>query len=80
MTQVPLILVHKALRTVPRHSPSGGPVTQHSPPPWLGKLLITYVFEIGHSSCRLGGTGSGCEPYAHLLFGTIVRPVENVAK
>ena len=25
MTQVPLILVHEPLRTVPRHSPSGGP-------------------------------------------------------
>ena len=33
MTQVPLILVHEAWRTVPRHSPSGGPMTRHGPPP-----------------------------------------------
>ena len=33
MTQVPLILVHEALCTVPRHSPGGGPVTTQPKPP-----------------------------------------------
>ena len=57
MTQVPLILVHEALRNVPRHSPSGGPVTRHSPPPpWLGKLrhaahtyVNTHMMRNGHN-------------------------------
>ena len=45
VTQVPLILVHESLCTVPRHNPSSRPMTQHSPspppplhPPMLGKL------------------------------------------
>ena len=35
VTPPPLILVHEPLRTVPRHSPGGGPVTRHSPSPPL---------------------------------------------
>ena len=63
MTQVPLILVHQAWRTVPRHS--GTLVTRHSPPPpfppppWLGKHHLMSPGIWVAWGCRR------CDPFHH---------------
>ena len=50
MTQVPLTLVHEPLRTVQRHSPSGGPMTRHNPNPPPPPLSVAGSAPLSHFS------------------------------
>ena len=55
MTQVPVILVHEPLRTMPKRWPRD--TTQPPPPPWPGKLHCSPTWDMGATPGAQGTSG-----------------------